>query len=154
MLISDCTQVEIGKKVLNILHTLFIKAWQSEPEHQNQNPAERRYQNVKSTTNTMMDRTGTPACCWLLALMYVAMQLNVLLTESLNGETPTYITTGKCPNISPFLCFMWYEPVYYKIYEDTFLSDTREACSRFVGVSKLTGHAMTFKVLSNTPKKF
>ncbi len=38
-LISDCAQVEISEKVQDILHTLFIGSWQSEPHQQHRNPA-------------------------------------------------------------------------------------------------------------------
>ena len=41
-LISDRAQVEISKRVLDILRALFIDYWQSEPHRQYQNPAERR----------------------------------------------------------------------------------------------------------------
>ena len=152
-LVSDRAQVEIGRKVLDILRYLVIGSWQSEPEHQNQNPAERRYNNCKSTTNTLMDRTGTSPNCWLLCLMYVCMLFNVLSTESLNGETPTFIATGQRPDISPFLVFMWFEPVYYKVYNNTFPSTSREARGRFVGVSEHVGHSMTFKILTDDTQK-
>jgi len=39
-LISDRAQVEISEKVQDILCTLFIGHWQSEPHQQHQNPAE------------------------------------------------------------------------------------------------------------------
>jgi hypothetical protein len=39
-LISDRAQVEISKKVLDILHTFCISDWQSEPYQQQQNPSE------------------------------------------------------------------------------------------------------------------
>jgi hypothetical protein len=56
-LISDRGQVEISKKVLDILRTLCISDWQSEPRQQQQNPAERRYQTVKTTANRVLDRS-------------------------------------------------------------------------------------------------
>ena len=46
-LISDRVQVEISNKVLDILRALFISDWQSKPYYQHQNPAERRYQDIK-----------------------------------------------------------------------------------------------------------
>ena len=60
-LISDCTQVEISKRVIDILRALCIYSWQSEPHQQQRNPAERRYQEIKRTTNTLLDRSGSPA---------------------------------------------------------------------------------------------
>jgi hypothetical protein len=46
-LVSDRAQVEVSNKVQDILRTLFISAWQSEPHQQQQNPAERRIQTLK-----------------------------------------------------------------------------------------------------------
>lgn len=34
-------------------------------------PAERRIQTAKRLTNTILDRTGAPACTWLLCLLYI-----------------------------------------------------------------------------------
>ena len=53
-LISDSAQVEISNKVQDILRNLMISDWQSEPHQQHQNPAERRYQDVKRVTNTLL----------------------------------------------------------------------------------------------------
>ena len=39
-LVSDCAQVEISKKVQNILLYYIISEWQCEPHYQHQNPAE------------------------------------------------------------------------------------------------------------------
>jgi len=46
-LISDRAQVEISNRVRDILRTLMIDDWQSEPYHEHQNPVEKQYQNVK-----------------------------------------------------------------------------------------------------------
>jgi hypothetical protein len=75
-LISDRAQVEISKKVLDILRTLCISDKQSEPHQQQQNPAERRYQTVKTTANRILDRSGAPAYTWLLCLQYTCYLLN------------------------------------------------------------------------------
>ena len=40
-LISNSAQVEISNKVKDILRTLIIGSWQSEPYYQHQNPSER-----------------------------------------------------------------------------------------------------------------
>ena len=42
-LISDSAQVEISKRVLDVLRALCIGDWQSEPHQQHKNPAERQY---------------------------------------------------------------------------------------------------------------
>ena len=70
-LISDSAKTEISNKVMDILRAYHISNWHSEPYHQNQNPSEWRYRTIKSWTNTVMNRSGTPANCWLLCLIYV-----------------------------------------------------------------------------------
>ena len=57
-LISDSAHVLIGNKVQDILHTLCIDSWQSEPYQQHQNAAERRYQTIKRAANHVLDCTG------------------------------------------------------------------------------------------------
>ena len=54
-LISDCAQVEISNKVLDILRNLFLSDWQSKPYNQHQNPAESLYQDVKRATNILLN---------------------------------------------------------------------------------------------------
>jgi hypothetical protein len=46
-LISDCAQVEISEHIKQVLRSLHIATWQSEPHQQHQNPAECQYQNIK-----------------------------------------------------------------------------------------------------------
>jgi hypothetical protein len=71
-LISDKAQVNISNKVQDILRTLCITSWQSEPYQQQQNPAERRYQTIKRAANLVLDRSGAPDYTWLLCLQYVS----------------------------------------------------------------------------------
>ena len=82
-LISDRAQVEISNKVMDILRAYRIDDWQSEPHHQHQNYAERRYQTIKHYVNKILDRTGAPENLWLLCLKYVFYLLNRLSVPSL-----------------------------------------------------------------------
>ena len=70
-LITDGGRYEISKKVADLLRSLFIKQYESEPYHQHQNKAEQRYGVVKRYINTLMNLTGAPAHCWLLCMLYV-----------------------------------------------------------------------------------
>ena len=63
-------------KVMDILGVYHICNWHSEPYHQNQNHAEWRYRCIKAWTNTVMNRSGAPATCWLLCLIYVCYLFN------------------------------------------------------------------------------
>ena len=110
-LISDSAKNEISHKVQDILRAYNISDWQSEPHHQNQNPAEWRYRTIKAWTNTIMNRTGAPAYCWLLTLQYVCYILNHISTGSLGGQVPLQVlygvtlTSASCsyiPSINPY----------------------------------------------------
>jgi hypothetical protein len=120
---------------------------------QHQNPAEWRYQTVKAITNTILDRTGSPAYLWLLCLMYVCFLLNNTSSKALSGAVPIQVLTGSTNDISPLLQFRWYEPVYYLVDDSPYPSDPREKRGYFVGIAEHVGHAMTFKVLTDDTRK-
>ena len=100
-LTSDNAKEELSKAAKTILCMYAIKDRQSEPEYQNQNPAEWRIQEVKKMNDAVMDRTGTPAKFWLLCMLYVVMLLNYLATQSLGWKTPLEKATGQKADISP-----------------------------------------------------
>jgi hypothetical protein len=152
-LISDRAQVEISNKVVDILRALFISSWQSEPHQQHQNYAENRYQTVKTMGNTILDHTGAPSYTWLLCLTYVCFILNFTVSSALNGGVPIQRATGSTNDISALLRFRLWEPVYYKLDDSTFPSESREKSGRFVGIAENVGHFMTFKILNEDTKK-
>ena len=102
-LISDRAQVKINNKVQNILWNYIIKDWQSEPHQQQQNAAERRYQDAKRLANTVLDRTGAPPSLWFLALTYVCLVLNHTANASIGNAIPMQILPGSTPDISAIL---------------------------------------------------
>ena len=71
-IITDGGKYEISKRVTDLLRSLFIKQYKSEPYHQHQNKTEQCYGVVKRYINTLMNLTGTPAHCLLLCLLYVS----------------------------------------------------------------------------------
>jgi len=60
-MLSDNAKSETSKAVKEYLRKYRIEDMQTEPMHPNQNPAERRIQDVKNTTVIMMDRTNSPS---------------------------------------------------------------------------------------------
>jgi hypothetical protein len=159
-LVSDRAQLEISNRVKDILRNLIIDDWQSEPYHEHQNAAERRYQVVKTTTNKVLDRTGASANSWLLALIYVCYVLNHLATESLSWQTPLFRLTGDTSDISALLQFSFWEPVYYATADavsynskPSFPSESAEEKGRFVGFGDSVGDVLTYKVLTDDTQK-
>ena len=153
-LISDNAQAEISKCVLDILRSYVIKSWQSEPHHQHQNLSERKYQQIKRMVNIIMDRVGAPAELWLLCLEYVCYILNRLSSKVLDHKTLLEVATGQHPDISPLLQYSFYEPVYYRSYDDEgFPSESREKKGYWVGIAENIGNALTYKVLTDDTNK-
>jgi hypothetical protein len=150
-LISDRAQVIISNKVVDILRTLCIGSWQSEPHQQQQNPAERRFQTLKTAANRIMDRTGAPPYAWLLCLSYVCFLLNHTYNMSLCG-VPLTLLTGSTVDISVLLRFHFWQKVYYKAVDTDFPSGTTEAVGHIVGISEHCGHALTWKILTSDTK--
>ena len=99
-IITDSGKYEISKKITDLLRSLFIKQYESEPYHQHENKAEQHYDVVKRYINTLMNLTGSQAHCWLLCLVYVCALLNVTESSTLNGITPIQALTGQVPDIS------------------------------------------------------
>ena len=93
-LLSDFSKTEISNKVMDILRAYHISNWHSDPYHQSENPAEFRYKTIKSWTNTVRNRSGAPANCWLLCLIYVCYLLNHIAYSALDGKIPLFALTG------------------------------------------------------------
>ena len=133
-LISDSAKNEISHKVKDILRAYNIKDWQFEPYHQNKNPAEWQYRAINAWTNTIMNRTGSAAHSWLLALKYVCYILNHISTASLVGQVPLQVLYGVTPDISIILLKTFYQPVFYATHDQHFPSDSEERAGFWVGL--------------------
>ena len=60
-----------------------------------------------------MNRSGAPANCWLLCLIYVCYLLNHIACAALDGKIPLFALTGITHDISIILLFTFYHPVFY-----------------------------------------
>jgi Reverse transcriptase (RNA-dependent DNA polymerase) len=148
-LFSDNAKAQIGKAVHDILRMYSIGNFQCEPHHQHQNPAERRIQELKRISTTIMERTNTPPSLWLLALNYTMYLLNRLSVKSLSWKTPIEMAFGQQPDVSALIAFRWYEPVYYRQPTSKYPSTSKERLGRIVGVAEHHGDALTFLVLDD-----
>ena len=150
-IITDGRKYEISKKVADVLRSLFINQYESEPYHEHQNKAEQCYGVVKRYINTLMYLKGAPAHCWLLCLLCVCSLLNVTASPALGGLTPIQALTGQVPDISHFLHFSFWEPVYYKVDENEpdhrFPSQSNDKQGHWVGFTDNKGDQLTWKIL-------
>ncbi|KAL7578085.1 hypothetical protein ACA910_015018 [Epithemia clementina (nom. ined.)] len=120
LLICNYAKNEISNQVLDILCAYSIKNWHSRSYHQNQNPAEGCYCTIKSWTNTIINRTGAPANCWLLCMIFVCYLLNHIACATLDGQVPLIVLT------SVLLLFTFYQSVYYATHDQSFPSASEE----------------------------
>ena len=156
-LISDGGKYEISKRVTDLLRSLFIQDYQSEPYHQHQNKAENRFGLAKRYTNTVMNTSGCPAFCWLLCLQYICVVLNHLASPALQGICPVQALEGTTPDISFLLHFSFYEPVYYRIDSSepdlNFPSSSNEKKGYWVGFADNQGDSLTWRILTEDTQK-
>ena len=104
-LISDGGKYEISKRVTDLLPSLFIQDYQSEPYHQHQNKAENCFGLAKRYTNTVM----TPLVA-LPAVGYSVCSTSVLYSitwhlQLFKGICPVQALEGTTPDISFLLHF-------------------------------------------------
>jgi hypothetical protein len=94
-----------------------------------------------------MSRTRTPKrlsdCC----LVYVTELRNRLALPlyQLHGRTPYEVLTGNTPDISEFLEFEWYQPVW--VYDTAAFPERRRTIGRRIGVAHRVGQAMCYWIL-------
>jgi hypothetical protein len=99
-----------------------------------------------------MNFSGATANTWLLALCYVCLLLKNLASAALGWISPDKVLTGQRPDISKFLHFLFYEPVYYHAYSDKFPSVSTEEQGWWVSVALHVGDALTYKILTKHNK--
>ena len=134
-----------------------IQHYHSEPYHQHQNKAENRFGLTKLYTNTVMNTSGCPACCWLLCLQYICVVLNHLASPTLQGICPVQALQGTTPEASFMLHFSFYEPVYCRIDSSepdlNFPSSSNEKKGYLVGFADNQGDSFTWRILTEDTQK-
>ena len=149
---SDDAVVYKGHRFTNYCRDLYISLWQSEAYHQNQNYAENVWETFKRGTNRMLDFTGAPASWWLLGLLLFAQVWNHTVDANLGDGTrsPYIVATGCGDDISPYLCYSFYEPVYARVFDNaSFPSESKEVRCRWAGVSEHVGGLMPWTLVTD-----
>jgi hypothetical protein len=73
--------------------------------------------------------------------------MNVLSRQVLEWKTPHEALFGFKPDISPYLAFYWWEPVYFTDPNNDSFPATKEKLGRIVGVAENQGDLMTWLIL-------
>jgi len=154
-LITDSARVETSARVQEILRSLCIDDWQSEPNYQHQNFAEHRWGRFKSNINWFMNWRNVDEPAWLLCSQWISDVMNHTAERSLGWRPPLSVLTGQTIDISILLCFLFWDVVYVARYDDSQYSGqigskkSSEIRGRFVGFAWDVGHALTFKILTD-----
>ena len=149
----DNSQIQSGKRTTSLNREYVIKDEFTEPGHPQQNPAElRAVKFVKNHSQVLLDRTGAPENCWLLACEYIADVHNMCADESIGYRIPREVRHGGLQDISAFVEYRFYEPILYLDSDETFPS-SKEKPGWWVGVANNVGDAMTFKILTEDTHK-
>ena len=80
-----------------------------------------------------MNRSGAPANCWLLHLIYVCYLLSHIACTALDGKILLLALTGMTPDISIILLFTFYQPATY---DQNFSSESAERAGYWVGLTE------------------
>ena len=154
-LISDYATVEISNKVNDILRMYHSSSWNSQPYHQNQNPAEGQYCTLKSWTNTIMNRTGAPANCWLLCMIHASYILHPKspLFRGLRWQCSLGMLYGVSPDISIILLYTFYQPVFYATHNQSYPSVSEERAAQWVAFGEHVSDALSHKLLDDDTRK-
>ena len=157
-LISDGGKYEISKRITDLLRSLFIQDYQSEPYHQHQNKAENRFWTCQALHQHCHEHL------WLSCLLLVAMSAGTSVLYSttwhrptLQGICPVQALEGTTPDISFLLHFSFYEPVYYRIDSSepglNFPSSSNEKKGYWVGFADNQGDSLTWRILTEDTQK-
>jgi hypothetical protein len=117
----------------------------SEPDRQQQNPAEGVIREARKKWFRIMVKKQVPKRLWDYGLKWVCqvMQRTSNTVFSLDGRTPIEEVTGETPDISEYLDFGFYEFVWFK--ENAGLGENQ--LGRWLGVSHRIGNAMSYWVI-------
>mmetsp|Transcript_24287 Transcript_24287/g.34810 ORF Transcript_24287/g.34810 Transcript_24287/m.34810 type:complete len:1184 (-) Transcript_24287:1334-4885(-) len=124
-----------------------IKMTNTEPYTPQQNKAELGFRELKRHVRRFMARTNTPPHLWDFCAVYTADLRNrlALPLPQLHGRTPHEVLTGNTPDVSEFLEFEWYQPVWY--YDPEPFPEQRRKLARWIGIAHRVGQALCYWII-------
>ena len=147
---SDNSKMQrYSKKLIDRLREWRVKNEFTEPHHPQQNPAElRAIRWLKRNIQVLRIRTGAPESTWYWMAKYLVDIHNITSDVTLGWTTPWSKRRGETPDISAFLQFRFYEPVYYLDTSQPFPS-TKEKLGYWLGITDNVGDKLCFHILTS-----
>jgi hypothetical protein len=152
-LVSDGAKAETQGRFAAVASEYRIKQRQTEPYSGWQNRAEAAIREIKKGIKRATLRARSPKRLWDFCGEWVSAirRLTAHDIPSLQGRVPSEAVEGNTPDISEFVQFDWYQPVWYIDPAVQFPDDSRKL-GRWIGVAHDVGSPMTFWVLPQSCK--
>ena len=115
-----------------------------------QNRAEGEIREFKKAVRREMSKSHTPLRLWDYCAMWSAKIRSMIARPlySLQGRTGHELVTGETPDISEFVDYGWFDPIWYLDAEEAFPAD-KEQLGRWLGPSHRVGQALTYFIINN-----
>jgi hypothetical protein len=147
---TEDAKEQTSGKWRDVCITHNIKQTLTEPYSPFQNRAEVNIRELKKHVRRIMGKMKTPKRLWDFCATYVA-ELRCLTAQplySLHGRTSYELETGNTPDISEYITFSWFQPIWY--YDKTNFPDENNHIGRWISVAHNIGQAMCFWILSKS----
>ena len=141
-------QTRPGTEFMKIIRKNDIPFRIIEPERHNQNRAEGVIRELRKKWFRAMLKKKVPRRLWDYGMRWVCdiMQRTASYSGTLEGRTPLEELTGETPDISEYLDFGFYDPVWYK--ENAGIGESK--MGRWLGVSHRVRGLMSYWVITQT----
>jgi hypothetical protein len=124
----------------------------TEPYSPWQNRTEMNIRELKKKVSRLMTRAKAPLSLWDYCAVYVA-EITCFTsnnTYDLHGRTPHEVVTGNTPDISEYVEFRWYQPIFYL--DDVPFPYPKRIIGRWLGVAHRVGQALCYWILTDNGK--
>jgi hypothetical protein len=126
-----------------------VKQTLAEPFSPWQNRAEAGIREHKKCADRAMHKTNAPKKLWNYCGIWVAETRSRTAHPlySLHGRTPIEHVTGETPDITEWLEYDWYQPVWYRHNAVNSFPEDTKSIGRWLGVAHRIGQAMCYWIL-------
>jgi hypothetical protein len=136
-----------------LCNALVIEQRTTEPHTPKQNRAEREIQEVTKNGDRLMSRFQIPRCFWDHVYKYYADLRNHLAIprDILRGRTPLEMALSDTPDISEFITFHLYQPVWFHQPPAKY-PESKSIVGRWLGPAHGVGQLLCYKILQSNAK--
>lgn len=143
---SDNSKMQTGMSFQKIMRKYNIRSENTETHHPNQNPAEKKIQDVKRITKKILDWTGAPDFLWFFCMLCIVALLKYSATEYIFWITPHQAFFVTTPSVSALLQHAFCQQVYFS--EKKVFPDSDERLGYWLVVAENKGDTFIYWILT------